>query len=85
MPEDPRDIAHRDLARVVDDMAGAILMAWEIGADHQADLPGLLSQALQQVARDLGGAGVLVEGRPGSWEAVHVLALAGLPDDEWGV
>jgi hypothetical protein len=50
--------------------------------DGQAglNLPELLREALERVARRHGGSHALVRHRPGSWEAVHVAALAELAD-----
>ncbi len=48
------------------------------GARASTNLPELLREALEEIAgRD--GADRLVEHRPGSWEAQHLLALVGAP------
>ena len=41
------------------------------------DLSGKLSDALMRLAHDQGGVESLVRHRPGSWEATHVVRLAG--------
>lgn len=66
-----------DLRLVHDALVEVLADAMEV-CDHyrQADLPGLLAAALEEVAREHGGSHALVAHRPGSWEAVHVQALA---------
>lgn len=49
------------------------------GARLSTNLPELLREALEEIAeRD--GVERLIEHRPGSWEAQHLLALVGAPD-----
>lgn len=52
----------------------------------EVDLPGWLSRVLASVAARHGGSWSLVDARPGSWEAPHVLALVqgltGLDDED---
>jgi hypothetical protein len=66
-------------ARLVAALTAPLRMAEHGGPDFA----GARSAALQDVARTRGGAGALVESRPGSWEADHVRQLGGIESD-WG-
>jgi hypothetical protein len=55
-------------------------------ARNEHDLPGWLSLVLVRAAASLGSLDALTAGRPGSWEAGHVDALArGLAFDDEGL
>lgn len=43
--------------------------------EHEHDAPGWLADVLGQVAARVGGSGVILAGRPGSWEAALVRQL----------
>lgn len=71
-----------ELTRVAVDACDEILRGGEV------DLPGWLSGVLASAAARHGSSWELVAARPGSWEAVHVLALVrgvvGLDDEDLG-
>jgi hypothetical protein len=59
-------------AQLVDALAEAL----DYCARSGWNLPEVLRMALEQLAADRGGSWQLIKHRPGSWEAVHVSALA---------
>jgi len=71
-----------ELTKIAVDVCDEILRAGEV------DLPGWLSRVLASAAARHGGSWALVDARPGSWEAPHVLALVqgliGLDDEDLG-
>lgn len=62
--------------------AGALDVALEVALGYcenygdGSNLPEMLAQSLESLARARGGSHALVAQRPGSWEATHVAALA---------
>lgn len=46
------------------------------GVRNGLDLGDLISAGLAEAAQDLGGVSHVIAGRPGSWEAQHLLHLA---------
>jgi len=56
----------------MDDLLSALRTDFECGGDFA----GRLGAALGELGREVGGSEVLVEGRPGSWEAELVGRLA---------
>lgn len=64
----------------------AAIDAIEAAARAETDLGGWLSAVLTYAAARLGSLDALTDGRPGSWEAVHVDHLArGLAFDDEGL
>lgn len=58
----------------------AAIEAVRAAVDSEDDFGGWLSQVLSTVAEERGGSAALVVGRPGSWEAEHVVRLACMGD-----
>lgn len=58
------------------DYTSAAVRAMREAVAAERDFPGWLSAVLSEVAREEGGSYGLITGRPGSWEASHVQALA---------
>ncbi len=71
-----------ELTKIAVDAFDEILRAGEV------DIPSWLGRVLASVAARHGGSWSLVDARPGSWEAPHVLALVqgliGLDDEDLG-
>ena len=73
-------------AEVQSQLVDALAAAYQLGEDTTydpggpvpawANLPEQLRDALEELGRRHGGSATLVAHRPGSWEAVHVVALA---------
>ena len=60
-----------------DDLDARAVAVLDEALRNRADFPGWLGQILGQVAARHGTPETLIGGRPGSWEAQHVLRLAG--------
>ncbi len=66
-------------------LTAVLAEVWEIAERGGPDFSSLVAEALQGLAAELGGAGLLTRSRPGSWEAAAVATLAADLDDDWGV
>ena len=60
----------------IDELAELVLDCWYYCEMWGGNVPDFISAALMQAAYELGGSSVLVQQRPGCWEATHVQALA---------
>jgi len=80
---------HPGHVRTTDELTHAAVDAFdEILRAGEVDLPSWLAKALASVATRHGSSWALVEKRPGSWEAPHILGLVqgliGLDDEDLG-
>jgi hypothetical protein len=76
-PVPPPDAADRDAEARTRYAVRALTLA----ARTEPDFAGWLGDVLAAVAAEIGGPHRLIAGRPGAWEAHHVIALAG--GDSW--
>jgi hypothetical protein len=67
-----------------DQLVMALALTWRIAERGGPDFAGSLAAALQELSEALGGVGVVVRSRPGSWEAADVRHLGATMDD-WGL
>ncbi len=66
-------------------LAAVLVEVWEIAERGGPDFSAVVVEALQELSAELGGAGILIRSRPGSWEAAAVANLAASVDDDWDV
>jgi ABC-type thiamin/hydroxymethylpyrimidine transport system permease subunit len=66
-------------------LTAVLAEVWETAEGGGPDFSSLVADALQGLAAELGGAGLLTRSRPESWEAAAVATLAASLDDDWSV
>ncbi len=84
-PQSPAEL----IAEATEALTAALRHAWQVCEQVNprpvlagTNLPEILAEALQTLARELGMTEALVAHRRGSWEAAHVRRLGSLLDDE---
>jgi hypothetical protein len=66
-------------------LSAVVAEVGEIAEGGGPDFSSVVAEALQGLATELGGAGLLTRSRPGSWESGAVAALAASFGDDWTI